>query len=193
MPSKQASEHASLLAALSERLLTDFTHEVWRKVFLGPGYEQIRFVRETVTFLCTDTVDFDWTPEELEMLAARHAGRVERCDQRLVLVFGRARSALQLAVLLQRTASCSLRIALLTARCTTAVFEQDGKPRRMALGSEVDRAAACAHRAAPGSIHIPAETYRSLGPARDWQPQAARVATELQGDEVTSAAVLLEP
>ena len=193
MPSKQASEHASLLEALSERLLTDFTHATWRKVFLGPGYEGIRFVRETATILCTDTLDFDWTPEELEMLATRYEGRLERCDTRVVLVFERARQALQMALLLQRTASCSLRTALLTTRCTTAVFEQDGKPRRMALGSEVHRAARCADRMAPGSIHISAETYRCLGPSGEWQPHAARVATELHGDEVTSAAITLAP
>jgi hypothetical protein len=191
VPSKQASEHASLLEVLSERLLTDFSHEVWRKVFLGPGYERIRFVRETVTILCTDTLDFDWTPEELEMLAARYQGRVERCDQRVVLLFQGARKALQMALLLQRTASCSLRTALLTTRCTTAVFEQDGRPRRMALGSEVQSAATCADRTAPGSIHISAETYRALGPANEWQPHAALVATELQGDQVTSAAITL--
>lgn len=193
MPSKLASEHASLLEVLSERLLTDYTQELWRKVFLGPGYESIRFVRETVTFLCTDTLDFDWTPEELDMLAARYKGRVERCDHRVVLAFGDARQALQLAVLLQRTASSSLRMALLTARCTTALFEQDGRTRRMALGNEVHRASACADRAAPGAIHISAETYRALGPSSEWRPPAARVATELRGDEVTSAAMTLGP
>jgi hypothetical protein len=193
VPSKQATQHASLLEVLSERLLTDFTHEVWRQVFLGPGYEGIRFVRETVTFLCTDTLDFDWTPEEIQMLADRYQGRVERCDHRLVLVFERPRQALQMALLLQRTASCSLRTALLTTRCTTAVFEQDGKPRRMALGSEVHQAAACARRTAPASIHISAATYRCLGRLDEWQPHAAAVATELRGDEVASAAITLSP
>jgi hypothetical protein len=189
----QASEHASLLEVLSERLLTDFTQELWRKVFLGPGYERIRFERETVTFLCTDTLDFDWTPEEIETLAERYHGRVERCDQRVVLVFARARNALQMALLLQRTSSCSLRMALLTASCAAGVFELDGRERRMAIGTEVRQACTWADRAPPGSIHISAETYRCLGPSNEWQPRAALVATELQGDEVTSAAITLAP
>jgi class 3 adenylate cyclase len=187
----QASEHASLLEVLSERLLTDFTEQLWRKVFLGPGYERIRFERETVTFLCTDTLDFEWTPGEIETLAARHQGRLERCDHRLVLVFPRARGALEIAMLLQRTASCSLRMALLTATCTTAVFHQDGKPRRLAIGTEVRQACHWADRCAPGAIHISADTYRALGPSQEWQPQAARVSTEKHGEEVTSAAMTL--
>jgi hypothetical protein len=193
MITMQATEHASLLEVLSERLLSDFTQDLWRKVFLGPGYEHIRFERETVTFLCTDTLDFDWTPKEIETLAARHGGRVERCDQRVVLVFPRARGALRMALLLQRTTTCSLRAALLTASCTTAVFELEGRPRRLAIGTEVRQACACADRSAPGSIHITAETYRALGPAAEWEPAAALVATELQGDEVTSAAITLAP
>ena len=189
----QASEHASLLEVLSERLLSDFTQELWRKVFLGPGYESIRFERETVTFLCTDTLDFDWTPQELETLADRYGGRVERCDHRVVLVFPRPRNALEMALLLQRTASCSLRTALLTATSTCAVFECDGKPRRLAIGTEVRQASACADRALPGTIYVAAGTYRSLGPSTEWQPQASRVATEQHGDEVTSAAITLAP
>jgi hypothetical protein len=193
MVTKQASAHAGLLETLSERLLTDFSQGLWRRVFLGPGYERIRFERETVTFLCTDTVDFDWTPEEIETLAARYDGRVERCDHRVVLVFARARDALQMALLLQRTASCSLRMALRSASCTTAVFEVDGRERRLALGKEVREAGALAERSQPGSVHIAADTYRLLGPSNEWQPRAALVATELEGDEVTSAAIMLAP
>jgi hypothetical protein len=189
----QATEHASLLEVLSERLLTDFPQELWRKVFLGPGFEAIRFERETVTFLCTDTLDFDWTPQEIETLATRYQGRVERCDSRIVLAFPQARRALQMALLLQRTSTCSLRTALLTATCTIAVFEADGRTRRLAIGTEVRQATTWAERTAPGSIHVSAETYRCLGPSNEWQPHSAMVATELHGDEVTSAAITLAP
>jgi hypothetical protein len=189
----QASEHASLLEALSERLLTDFTQQLWRKVFLGPGYECIRFERETVTFLCTDTLDFDWTPEETETVAARYGGRLERCDQRLVLAFPRARDALQMALLLQRTTCCPLRMALLTASCHCAVYGLAGRQRRLAIGSEVQQACASADQAQPGAIHISPATYRCLGPCYAWRPRAAPVATELRGDEVTCAAVTLAP
>jgi len=184
MATMQASEHASLLEVLSDRLLGDFTQELWRKVFLGPGYEGIRFERETVTFLCTDTLDFDWTPEEIESLAARYQGRVERFDQRAVLAFPNARGALQMALLLQRTTTCRLRMALLSARCTTAVFDLDGRQRRMAIGPEVRQACSCADRAQPGTIHVSAPTCRRLGPASEWQPCGGLVATELQGEEV---------
>jgi hypothetical protein len=193
MLTMQASEHASLLETLSDRLLSDFPLEFWRKVFLGPGYERIRFERETVTFLCTDMLDPEWTPEEIGMLAARYGGRVERCDQRTVLAFPQARKALELALLLQRTCAVSLPIALLTANCTMAVFELDGKPHRLATGNEVRQAETWAERTTPGSIHISAQTYRCLGPANDWQPRAALIATELQGEEVTSAAITLAP
>ena len=185
----RASEHASLLEALSERLLADYTQELWRKVFLGPGYERIRFERETVTFLCTDTLDFDWTPEEIGKLAARHDGRVERCDHRCVLVFPDARDALQMALLLQRSSSYSLRMTLLTAACTSAVFEQEGRERRLAIGPEVRQASDSADQLPPGSVHLSAETCQSLGPSSRWQPQAARLAGALEGDAAVTLAL----
>ena len=187
----RASEHAGLLEALSERLLSDFTQELWRKVFLGPGYECIRFERETLTFLCTDTLDFDWTPEELETLAAHHHGRIERCDHRVVLAFPQARNALQMALVLQRSASCRLRMTLLTARCNMAIFEQDGKPRRLAIDTEVRQACDWADQLPAGSIHVSAETCSSLGPSREWQSLAARLAAGREGAEATPAAVTL--
>ena len=178
-----ASEHASLLEALSERLLSDFSHELWRKVFLGPGYEQLRFERETLTFLCTDTLEFEWTPEDIEALAARDGGRLEQFDQRLVLAFHQARGALQLALRLQHGASCRLRMALVTARCTCAVFELDGRLRRLPIGTEVRQACDCADLLPPGSIHVSAETCRKLGPAARWPQEAARLAqASLQED-----------
>ncbi|MBL0391865.1 hypothetical protein JJ685_12065 [Ramlibacter monticola] len=185
----RANEHASLLEALSERLLADYTQELWRKVFLGPGYERIRFERETVTFLCTDTLDFDWTPEEIGRTAARHDGRVERCDQRCVLVFARARDALQMALLLQRSSSYSLRMTLLTTDSTSAVFEHEDGERRLAIGPEAREAGDSAERLPPGSIHISAETCQSLGPSSSWQPRAARLASALQGDTAVTLAL----
>jgi hypothetical protein len=171
----RASEHASLLEALSERLLSDFSQEFWRKVFLGPGHESLHFERETLTFLCTDTLEFDWTPQEMETLAARHQGRIERFDQRVVLALPQAGAALQLALLLQRGARCGLRMALVTVGCMSAVFEQDGRARRLAVGPEVRQACESADRLRAGTIHLSAGTCAELGPASAWPSQAARL------------------
>lgn len=189
----KASEHARLLELLSERLLADAPLELWRRVFLGPGYERIRFERDTLTFVGTDALDMDWTPTEIETLAARYGGRVERCGARATLVFADPHRALALALLLQRLGGGHVRTALVTASCNLACFEVDGEPRQLTLGGEARFAAATADRAPPGTIHVSAESYRVLGPALERQTRSALVTTELQDDVVTSAAITLPP
>lgn len=189
----KAREHAALLERMSERLLEDFPQETWRKAFLGPGCEWIRFQTEGLTFLGSDSLEREWTPGEIEELAARHRGRVELCARRPVLVFPDARDALDAALLLQRTAGNMMRAALVTARCTTACFEVDGHPRRLSLGGHAALASATAATCAVGTIHLSAETYRALGVAMESRTQRARVTTERKDDVVTSAAITLSP
>jgi hypothetical protein len=188
-----ATEHAAMLEDLSERLLADFPQQVWRKAFLGPGYEWIRFKREVVTFLGTDSLEPDWTPDEIETLAARYGGRVELCARRPVLVFREARKALDVALLLQRTSGNTTRVALDTVRCTTAKFEVDGRLRRLTLGVDAANVCAIADRCARGTIHVSADTYHCLGSTIEKCAHQALVTTELEDDLVTSAAITLPP
>jgi hypothetical protein len=172
-----AAEHASLLEVLSERLLEDFSQEVWRKAFLGPGCEWIRFGRENVTFVATgESLASEWMPDEIEALAARHGGRVELTARRPVLVFRDERAAHQVARLLQRTCGNRLRIALVTARCTTAAFDLDGEPRRLTVGGGAAAAVKAAERCAVGAIQVF---------ARRAEAQAASCTASPQGDMIS--------
>jgi hypothetical protein len=187
-------DDAAWLELLSEELLEEVPVEVWRKLFLGPGYDSIRFVRETATLLCCEAPTPEWSEIDVRMLAARCGGAVERYGARLVMGFARPRAALVVAMLLQRTCSRRLRSALFTAPCVAACFEVEGESRRLTLGDAPAAARGCADHAPPGSIHLCAATWRALGPAAlERQTHGALVTTEYQGDEVISAFITPAP
>ncbi|MEJ8835406.1 hypothetical protein [Ramlibacter sp. AN1133] len=188
------ADRAGWLDLLSEELLAELPVEAWRKLFLGPGYESIRFVHETSTLLCCEAPTPEWSEDDVRTLAARFGGSVERYAQRVVVAFARPRAALEVAMLLQRTCTRRLRTALLTAPCVAACFEVEGESRRLTLGDAPGAARACADSAPPGSIHLCAATWRALGPAAlEQQTQRALVTTEYQGDEVISAFITPAP
>ena len=187
-------DRAVWLDLLSEELLDELPVESWRRLFLGPGYEGIRFVHATTTLLCIEPPAPEWSEAEVRTLAMRFGGVVERQGTRVLVSFARARAALEVAMLLQRTCTRRLRSALLTAACVTAWFEVDGESRRLTLGDAPAAASACADHAPPGSIQLCAATWRALGPAAlERQTHRALVTTEYQGDDVISAFITPAP
>lgn len=189
-----AAERAAWLDVLSEELLTELPVEVWRKLFLGSGYDSIRFAHETTTLLCCEQPGPEWAEADVRTLATRFGGWVERYGTRVTMAFAAPRAALEIALMLQRTASRRLRIALLTAPCVAASFDIEGEARRLTLGNAAAIARACADKAPPGSIQLCAATWRALGPAAlERHAQHAMVTTEYQGDEVISAFITPAP
>jgi len=61
----------------------------------------------------------------------------------------------------------------------------------LAIDTEVRQACDWADQLPAGSIHVSAETCSSLGPSREWQSLAARLAAGREGAEATPAAVTL--
>jgi len=193
-PAPPADDRAACLDLLSEELLEELPVDAWRQLFLGPGYDGIRFVQETSTLVCCEPPTPEWSETDLRTLAARFGGCVERYGARILLAFARPRAALEVAMLLQRTCPRRLRSALFTAPCLTACFEVGGESRRLSLGDAPATVRACADNAPPGSIHLCAATWRALGPAvLERHTHGALVTTEYQGDEVISAFITLAP
>jgi hypothetical protein len=193
-PAQLPGDRAACLDLLSEELLAELPVDAWRQVFLGPGYDGIRFVQETSTLLCCEAPTPEWSEADVRTLAARFGGCVERYGTRIVMSFARPRAALEVAMLLQRTCPRRLRSALLTAPCIAACFEVAGESRRLSLGESPGAVRSCADNTPPGSIHLCAATWRALGPAAlERHTHGALVTTEYQGDEVISAFITLAP
>lgn len=193
-PAGLPADAAALLEAWSEELLDDLPLEMGRKLFVGAGYETIRFAQETCSLLACDPPSGEWTEGDLRTLALRFGGSVEQFGARVLVAFARPRAALEVALLLQRTSTRRLRCAVVTAPCLTASFELEGEPRRLVLGEGRRSAAACADSTAPGTTQLCAATWRALGAATlERLAQRALVTTEYQGDEVISASVTLAP
>jgi hypothetical protein len=189
-----AGNRAACLDLLSEELLEQLPVEAWRGLFLGPGYESIRFEDETSTLVCCEPPTPEWSEADLRTLATRFGGRVERFGARVLMAFTKPRAALEVAMLLQRTCPRRLRSALVTGPCVVASFEVEGESRRLSLGDAANAARTCADSAPPGSIHLCAATWGALGPAAlERHTHRALVTTEYQGDQVISAFVTLAP
>ena len=184
---------AALMEVLSERLLTEFPHEVWRRAFFDAAPAQARFAREEVTFVCSDPLDPEWSTAAAAALARRYGGRLEHDGAWTTLAFPDPQQALEVALHLQRGTSRRLRCALLTSECTVASYDIDGTVHSLSLGCEHVVAQARAERVPPGTIHLCAQTYLRLGDRIDAHTRCALVATELQDDVVTSAAITLPP
>lgn len=188
------ADRAAWLDALSEELLNQLPVEAWRKLFLGPGFDSIRFVQQDLTLVCCEMPAPEWTEVDLRTLVTRFAGSLEQCGSLVMMSFARPRAALEVALLMQRTCSRRLRSALFTAPVVSATFEIEGEKRQLTMGEPPRTARANAENSPPGSIHVCAASWRALGPAAlDRYTHKALVTTEYQGDEVISATITLPP
>jgi len=182
-----------LMELLSGRLLADFPHEPWRRALIEAAPARVRFSREELTFLCTDPLEPGWSRGAAAAVARRRGGRLEHHGAWITLAFPDPQQALAVALKLQRSALRPLRCALVTSECTVAAYQVDGEPHGVSLGCEHVMSQASAERVPPGTIHLCAQTYLRLGAGIEAQASSALVATELEDDVVTAAAITLPP
>lgn len=127
--------HSLLLDRLSERL--QGAPELWRDVFLGNTFADIRFEQRTLTLLRAHA-PAGWSAGELVVLAVRFNGRSERLgDQSVLLSFEQPAQAQRAARALQELSGGTHAAASLsTEPCAVAWFQVDGRQRCVVLPSE---------------------------------------------------------
>jgi hypothetical protein len=180
------------LEALSDKVLHQLPHAVWRGLFMGPERESIRFEQRHLTLVY---VDIDVPPgqpgsatdrfyQELQRLNTRHNGRLDPYVNATALAaFENPGAAVRMAIELQRAAvGIALRIGVVSGLCTLAFFRVQGRLWCTPLGAQPARAAEVAATAAVGGIVISPETYG----ANETQPraQAPADAPEFEDSEV---------
>lgn len=152
------------------------------------------FARTQTTFLCTDPVQPDYSQAQVRALVRCHQGRLEHDGEWTTMAFPDPREALVVALHLQQTATRRLRCALVTLECTVASTAAEGsRPFALTLGGERLLCEARAGRVPPGTIQLCARTWEQVEPFIDAYTRNALVATEFDGDFVTSAAITLPP
>lgn len=174
-------------------MATSSSHEVWRRAFLDAAPPPMQFSRDEVTFLSTDPPEAEDSAADALAIARRHGGRLEHQGEWTTLAFADSRQALAAALQLQRTAARRLRCALVTVECTVATYEDGGTAHSLSLGQEHALSQERAGRVPAGTIHVCARTWLRLGDSIETQTRCALVATELEDDVVTSAAITLPP
>lgn len=189
------SETSPHLKTLSEHLLRHVPVASWRKLFLGPAAQAIRFERRVLTLLYADALSHGWTASEVAMLAGRFQGQGELCGPGAVLFsFEHPLPALRAALLLQKIgADTGVSAGLTTGICTVAVFELDGEMRRMVLPPEAARAETRARQAPPATIVISPETYELLEPLLADEVRDGLVTAECEGERVVQVSITLAP
>jgi len=165
-----AAVHGRRLDALSERLSRHLSPEAWQELFNGAGQDTVAFTQKTFSVLFTESASLagrsdrerDGFAAELDWLAARHRGTVDRYGWGGTLVFfDRPEACVRMAMELQRSAAkLQLRMGIHTGTGESAAFRCEGQPHQALLGGPLaDAAAEAAGRAAPGSIVLSPETY----------------------------------
>jgi adenylate cyclase len=163
------TRHARRVEALSEKLARQLSPEDWAMLFVGAGSEGIRFEEKVQTVLYAGAIDLaSWAaPErdrftaEIEWLATRHRGTVDRFLDNAALVFFDDPSAcVKMAMELQRsTSDLQLQIGIHTGICDIGTFRSRHELCCSLIGPETGLAAQVAATAATGSIAVSPETY----------------------------------
>jgi CheY-like chemotaxis protein len=165
----RATANRQRVEALSEKLARHMTPQAWRRLFDGADTASIRFEQRQVTILYAETAgdggiderDRDHLAAEVEWLATRQGGRVDRFhDGAGVAFFDDPAACVRMAMELQRTASdLHLRIGVHTGICDIGTFRSEHETRCTLIGHETRLAAKVAATAATGSIAVSPETY----------------------------------
>ena len=194
-----AEDPSLLLDALSTRVLHSFAPVAWRKIFLRPHQEVMRWRSVGGTLLCAAAQLPAWSPgaglaSELALLAAAHGGELDPCPPATVLVhFEDPFAALEMALEMQQMA-CEARfqIGLVSGECALATLQLEEREIRTFVGGAVEQAEAVARQAAPGSIRISPETYArvhvAVGSVASWM-----LTSEYEGETMTSASLTPPP
>lgn len=162
-------EQALLLEALSDKVLHQLPHAVWRGLFLGSERDSIRFEQRHLTLVHADVDVPAGQPgsaterfsQELQRLNTRHNGRLDPYVNATALAtFENPGAAVRMAIELQRAAGdVALRVGVVSGLCTLAFFRVQGRLWCTPLGEQPQRAAQVARRATVGGIVISPETY----------------------------------
>lgn len=195
----QFEDPALVLDALSHRVLRHLSASAWRKLFLRPHDEVMRFAPIRGTLLCAAAQMPPWhdgagVQQEVEFLARSHGGEVDPCPHASALVrFDDPQAALQMALELQQSAGdVRYQVALASGDCLLATLQLEDKELRVLVGGAVDRVEAVMRLATPGSVRLAPETFAHV------QDVVLRmghcmVTTEFEGEEITATSLLLPP
>jgi adenylate cyclase len=163
------TRHARRVEALSEKLARQLSPEDWAQLFVGPDSDTIRFEEKVQTVLYAgandlagwDPIDRDRFTAEIEWLATRHQGTVDRfLDSAALVFFDDPSACVRMAMDLQRsTSDLQLQIGIHTGVCDIGTFRSRHELCCSLIGPETGLAAQVAASAATGSIAISPETY----------------------------------
>jgi adenylate cyclase len=163
------TRHARRVEALSEKLARQLSPEDWAALFVGPESDAIRFEEKVQTVLYAGAnelagwapIDRDRFTAEIEWLAIRHGGTVDRfLDNAALVFFDDPSGCVKMAMDLQRsTSDLQLQIGVHTGICDIGTFRSRHQLCCSLIGPEIGLAAQVAATAATGSIAISPETY----------------------------------
>ncbi|MES2634312.1 MAG: response regulator [Pseudomonadota bacterium] len=163
------STHARRVEALSEKLARHLPPNDWQRLFQGEGQHAIRFEQKRQTVLYAEIANpGTLTPyerenfsAEVEWLAARHMGTVDRyVDCAAVVFFSDPAACIRMAMDVHRNAGqLRLRMGIHTGLCEIGTFRNDFLGSCTLIGGETHLAARVAASAAIGSISVSPETY----------------------------------
>jgi len=188
-------QRASRLEELSDLLLRYGQTETWRDVFVGQGASSVKFQQRPLTVLCSDDPSESIGDPVVSVIARRFRGAVQYGSALPVaLSFEEPTAALRAAVALHRLAHGKrMRTAVKTGIYASAELEVRGERRTILLGDALAPVDKEAVAALPGSIRIAPETYRLVDAEIAASAADAMVMTEVEGDDVFSATLMLPP
>jgi adenylate cyclase len=165
----RATAHARRIEELSEKLSRHLSPESWQRLFHGPGLEAIQFEQKQQTLLYAEAGTLGALTErnsdsfaaEVEWLATRHGGTVDRfIDGAALIFFDAPAGCVRMAMDLQRSANeLHLRMGIHTGVCDIGRFQTEGESASTLIGHDAGLAAKVAATAATGSIVVSPETY----------------------------------
>ena len=183
-----------MLEQLSDWLLQRREQLLWRELFLANRSEMVSFGEQAVTLVAADC-PLEWGGEHAEFFASRFGGHAQAtAEAELLMVFERPGAALRAALALQRTSDAQpLRVAMTTGARSFATVPRAGSTRRVYFGPAVEHAERLVADAARGTLLLCADSYGALQHRLAVEAPEAVIATELIGEQVTSASVILPP
>ncbi len=189
---KQAA-HARKIEALAEKLARRLPPDVWQRLFHGAEIEEIRFEEKRQTTLYAEPVspslltpmDHDAFVAEVEWLATRHSGVVDRFfDGAAVVFFDDPADCCRMALELHRAAGeLRLRMGMGTGICDIGIFRNDHMEACTLIGTETRYAARMAAKAASGSVAISPETYEAVADEVHAELRSCMVMEEFDEDD----------
>ena len=168
----QQAAHARRIEALSEKLARRLPPETWQRLFHGAEIEEIRFEQKRQTTLYVEPIspammtpmDHDAFVAEVEWLATRHRGTVDRFfDGAAVVFFDEPVDCFHMAMELHHSAGdLRLRMGMRSGVCDIGIFRSDFLESCTLIGQDTRLAAKVAAKACSGSIAISPETYEMV-------------------------------